>query len=284
MQFNTKRLARIAINTRVDHPRMKGYYTGYDGIGRILPGTGGITYNFAIGDNCMVAEGDHIEPGVTMANPSQGENMAAMSLCCVGNQVTVLSGPAKGARGFVTGKHGGVNHIMAWFPSSDIENMTGKEDFLIKSVGQGLDNGTPIRFMNLDPIWAQEMVRNVDGKSVIPVRKVFGSYLIGAGLGTGTLVNGDMDIMTQDREEIRKLGLDDLCFGDLVAITDLYCAHGPHFHKGALTIGVITHSDSYSSGHGPGITVIATDKSYNLAFAVEETANLKTWIEQFMER
>ena len=64
-------------------------------------------------------------------------------------------------------------------------------------------------------------------------------------------IRDSYDIMTQDKAENRKFHLDALCFGDLVAIQDHDNHHGPHYLKGAISIGVVVHSDSFTSGHGP---------------------------------
>ena len=76
MRINRDQLVKIAVNGQVDHPRMGHFYVGYDGKGRLPVGTGGIVYSHAIGDACMGIAGDHVEPGVTIANPSDRENHA----------------------------------------------------------------------------------------------------------------------------------------------------------------------------------------------------------------
>ena len=68
MNINQDKLVKIALNAKVDHPRVSGFYVGYDGKGRMPIGTGGVVYSHAIGDSCMNIAGDHIEPGVSMAN------------------------------------------------------------------------------------------------------------------------------------------------------------------------------------------------------------------------
>ncbi len=36
--------------------------------------------------------------------------------------------------------------------------------------------------------------------------------------------------------------------------------NGPHYKQGAVSIGVIVHSDSFTSGHGPVIKVLSGTK------------------------
>lgn len=78
MQTNKASLPVMSVQGKVDHPIMSGngYRVGYDGYGRIPMATGGIIYNYKIGDSCMGIAGDHIEPGVSLKNPVEKENNA----------------------------------------------------------------------------------------------------------------------------------------------------------------------------------------------------------------
>lgn len=278
LTFNTDKLVTQGVNASVDHPRIRGYRGSFDGRARITAGTGGITYSHAIGDSCMDIAGDHVEPGVSMANSKDGENGAVMTLASVGNEVICLNGPAKGARGIVTGKHGGVDHTMAYFDSADLDKMEGTENFLIKTRGIGLKaQETPdVFFMNLDPDLAKAMNLQADenGNLLFPVVTVIPAYLMGSGVGAATIMNGDYDIMTQDKEANRRFGIDRLRFGDFVAIVDHDAEYGPHYKEGAMTVGVIVHSDSFTSGHGPGVTVLATSQAGKIIPVENPDANL----------
>jgi hypothetical protein len=281
MKTNKDKLAKVAVNGKVDHPRMSGFYTGYDGKGRRCVGTGGITYSHAIGDNCMDVAADHLEPGVTIAHPSSKENHALETLACIGNQAKIVSGAAKGKTGWVTGTHGGVEHTMIYMKPEDLDDMDGSETFLIKAFGQGLklEDYPDIFMMNIDPDLLEKLpLEEKEGVLTFPVTHIIPAYMMGAGLGTSTMMEGDYDIMTQDREAVKELGLDDLRFGDFVAIQDQVCTYGPHYQKGAMTIGVIVHSDSFSSGHGPGVTVVATAKDGSLDAKLDPNANLKNYL------
>lgn len=284
IRYNKDKLVKMALNARVDHPRMSGFYVGHDGKGRMPVGTGGIVYSHEIGDSCMNIAGDHIEPGVSMANPGQKENHAVETLSCVGNEVVILSGEQKGKKGYVTGTHGGVDHTMAYFPKDVIEKMDGTENFLIKAYGQGmkLEGFESIHMMNLDPgLFEVLPVYEEEGHLSWPVAACIPAHLMGSGLGSQTMMEGDYDIMTQDEQANRRYGIDKLRFGDFVAILDHDCMYGPHYKEGAVSIGVIVHSDSFTSGHGPGVTVIATTPKKNIILPrIEEDANLITYFPQ----
>lgn len=280
LRTNEDKLVTMIVNGSVDHPRMGRFYTGYDGKGRLSVGTGGITCSHAIGDSCMDVAGDHVEPGVSMANPDDRANHALETLACIGNPVKVLNGPAQGSMGRVTGTHGGVEHTMAWFEPAAIDQMEGHENFMVKARGQGLKllDHPGIFMMNIDPELLHKLpVKEEGGRLLFPVTAIIPAHMMGSGIGSQTMMEGDYDIMTQDRKAVKDLGLDKLRFGDFVAIEDQEAAYGPHYEKGAMTIGVIVHSDSFTSGHGPGVTVIATAHE-GLGAYVDPEANLKRWL------
>ena len=284
MEMNRDQLVEMAVNASVDHPASPKYRGGYDGRARITIAVGGITYSHAIGDKCMNLAGDHVEPGVSMANSDSAKNAAVQTFSCIGNPVTCISGPAKGVKGRVTGTHGGIEHCMAYFDKEDLDKMEGTENFLIRTLGQGLKTpeAPDVFWMNIDPNLLEAMDLEIDeeGNVHFPVVTIIPAFLMGSGLGSSTMMSGDYDIMTQDPEANEQFGLNDLRFGDFVAVLDHDSTYGPHYKKGAVTIGVVVHSDSFTSGHGPGLTVIATSKDGKIIPYKDPDANLKPYFEK----
>lgn len=282
MKTNEHLLVMQSLLGKIHHPTSKGYYVGADGIGRILPATGGITYNFKIGDNCMNLVGDHVEPGVSIQNPNEKENNALQNFCCIGNTVTITSGPMKGKTGYITGKHGGVEHAFVYFEDEVLHALEGTESMLIKGYGQGLSllDFPSIKLMNIDPALLKQLIKIDNGKVSIGVTHIIPAYLMGSGLGASSLQSGDYDIMTQDQEANALYKLDTLKFGDIIAIQDHYAAYGPHYKKDATTIGIIVHSNSFSSGHGPGVSVILTTESKDVSIHLQDNANLIHYLRQ----
>ena len=257
MKTNIDKLPMMSVQGKVDHPGMmgNGYRVGYDGYGRIPMATGGIIYNYKIGDCCMGIAGDHIEPGVSLKNPIEKENNALQAFACIGNTAKIISGDAKGKEGFVTGKHGGIDHVMVYFDEETLEQMTLDDKVLIKAIGQGLklSEHDDIHVMNIDPKLFEKLGITEQGDVLeVPVVTKVPAHLMGSGLGSSTTMLGDYDIMTQDEEANQRYHLNDLRFGDLVLIEDHDNHHGPHYRKGAVSIGVVVHADSFTSGHGPG--------------------------------
>lgn len=283
MRINSEQLVMIALQGSVDHPKMggSGYRVGFDGYGRITVGTGGITYNVAIGDACMGLQGDHIEPGVSLKHQKESENNALQALSCVGNTAIILDGDAKDDLGFVTGKHGGVDHVMIYFKRETLDKMRGDEHILIKGFGQGLKllDHPDIHVMNLDPMLLDVMNIKEDHDSIeVEVTCRIPAFLMGSGLGSSTILLGDYDIMSQDKEANKKYGIEKLCFGDIVVIEDHYSRNGPHYQSHASTIGVIVHSDSFTSGHGPGVCVLFTCENDCLKTRINNQANLAAYL------
>lgn len=278
MKTNEEKLITHAVVGEISHPTInKSYWIGFDGVPRTLPSVGSITYDIEVGDICTGLVGDHIEPGVSIKNKDSKENMTLNHLACIGNTATIVSGDAKGETGVVTGKHGGIDHVIIYFKQKVLDKLVIGDKIQIKSKGLGLQltEYPEITVMNLDPKFLNKLyVEDNKDKLTIPVAKVIPAYLMGSGIGSDNSRTGDYDIMLFDNDKNNKFDLKDLRFGDVVAIRDHFANFGPHYKKGALTIGVIAHGDSYSAGHGPGVVVIMTTDSDKLDYKIEKTANI----------
>lgn len=281
MKTNKDKLVIHSLIGKIHHPTNRGARPGFDGLSRLLPGTGGITYNFQIGDNCMNLVGDHVEPGVSIQNTNRDENPSLQLFSCVGNTVRITSGDAKGKTGVITGTHGGIEHAFVYFEPSILELLDGSETMLVKGYGQGLQllDYPTIKVVNLDPALLDKLhLKEEPSKLHIGVTHIIPACLMGAGLGANHAESGDYDIMTQDKQMNQTYHLDSLRFGDFVAIKDHYAAYGPHYRKGAWTIGIIVHSDSYTSGHGPGVCILFSSEDGTLVPYLEPNANLKHYL------
>ncbi|NBK97037.1 MAG: DUF4438 domain-containing protein [Erysipelotrichia bacterium] len=282
MKTNKEKIVMQSLQGKIHHPRHNGgYRVGYDNMGRIIPGTGGITYNFAIGDCCMGIAGDHVEPGVSLQNSDTSENNALNISSCIGNEAKVISGDAKGKKGVVSGTHGGVEHVFIYFDQDTLEDLNVDDKIAIKGYGTGLQllDYPNIKVMNIDPRLLEKLnIIEEQGTLKVGVTHIVPAHLMGSGLGSAQIVSGDYDIMTQDKAEVAKYHLDTLRFGDFVAIKDHNCHNGPHYLNGSCSIGVIVHSDSFTSGHGPGVAIILTSKDQTLIPFIDEQANLIHYI------
>lgn len=281
MKTNKDCLVMLSVRGRITHPiQFDGYTVTNDGKPVLLPSIGGITYNVKIGDNCMKWVGDHVEPGVSVkleGEPEHRANNALNILACIGNQAIVRTGDAKGATGFVTGKHGGIEHVLIYFPEDVLEKLNIGDEILIKSFGQGLTiEGLPdVKVFSMDP----ELLEKINPQIVndcleVPVVAEIPAELMGSGLGLYTAARGDYDLTTGDMNYLRKLGLDNLRFGDLVAIQNTDHSYGRCFKEGAVSIGIVIHSNCVLAGHGPGITTLFTSASGKIKPVKDAKANL----------
>ncbi len=269
-RINTAELVAVCVSGQVAHPvgHANPYRIGYDGVPRVLPGTGGIVLNKRIGDLCVGLAGDHIEPGVALHNngrevvgPRNGPNNALITYACVGNLARVISGPCTGSTGLVTGKHGGINHVLVDFPTDVLVQLRIGDHVQIVSHGLGLrlTDFPTVHALNCSPRLLQRWgIAEREHSLHVPITHVVPAHAMGSGLGKNTAWRGDYDIQLADRSIRKRFRLGSLRFGDMVAICNADSRHGPVYRGGRVTIGVIVHGDSTVSGHGPGVTPLLT--------------------------
>ena len=286
MKLNTEQLIRTIVVGDISHPTLRktGYVVNSNGQVEVFPSVGGVTLNCRIGDSATQWMADHVEPGVSIRNsgPSVGEyspNAALNVLACIGNKATVLSGPAKGATGYVTGKHGGVDHVLVDFESDVLAQLTIGDRIQIQAYGVGLrlvDYYPEILAMNIDPNLLQKMAIEEKGDYLsVGVTHIIPAKLMGAGLGATSAHSGDYDIQLFDTDAMKEYDLSTLRLGDIVAIMDSDASYGWIYKKDAISIGVIAHSSSVISGHGPGVTTILTSRSGKIKPVINKDMNLK---------
>jgi len=280
LKTNKDVLPIISVQGAVSSPlsRASGARINPDGYPEFFPGTGGIVYNIKIGDNACKWIGDHLEPGVSSKNPDADKNGAYMLYSCIGNEAIVVSGDAKGAKGFVTGKHGGIDHVMIHFDDETLEKLLIEDKIMIKACGQGMklvDHPEVILRSMSSELLAKMNIKEENGKLKVGVAKMAPASIMGSGLGHVSTAVGDYDITLHDRKITEEYGLDGLRFGDIVAIMDADNRFGRNYMTGAVTIGVISHSDCCVPGHGPGVTTLMTALDGKIEVFIDENANLK---------
>ncbi len=278
IKTNIEKVPMIAVQGEVWHSKAitRGRMDA-EGMTHWPVGTGGITYNAKIGDCCIGWAADHLEPGVSSRNSDDAKNAAYVSYACVGNEATVGSGDAKGAKGIVTGKHGGCEHLMVYFDAETLEKMAIGDKINVKGWGQGmtLTEYPDIYLRNLSPQLLEKMnIEQVGDKLKVGVAKTVPACIMGSGLGQMGSANGDYDITLFDRAITEEYGLDELRFGDIVAIIDADTRFGRTFRTGSVTIGVIIHADCIAPGHGPGVTTLMTCKDPIIEPFIDPKANL----------
>ncbi|BBM85808.1 DUF4438 domain-containing protein [Candidatus Uabimicrobium amorphum] len=282
LENNAEKLIKISVQGEAQHPYVGSpYRIDKEGRAHIVTATGGIIYNVQMGDSAMGWEADHLEPGVSVKNTEKLYNAALNLYACLGNEAKLMSGEAKGKKGFVIGIHGGVDHVMVHFPEDVLEDMALGDKIRIKGFGLGLklDNYPDIHVMNIDPSLLMKLGVAEDGEKLkVPVTHVIPPYLMGSGIGTSTATKGDYDIMTTDSEEVEKINLSTLRLGDVVMIKDWSNNYGRAYLKGAVTIGVVIHGDSLKMGHGPGVQVVMTAATDLIEGIITPDANIANYL------
>ena len=281
LQTNNDQLVMTAVQGAVSPANQWApFEVGADGEIFAWPSTGGITYNVKIGDSVFGWAGEHIEPGVssTMTHKNSKAEAGYQFLACCGNEARIISGDAKGEVGTVLGHHGGVEHLILDFPDETLDKLNCEDKFLVRGYGQGLKliDHPEVHIYSLDPevLAAWGLKERSDGRIEVPVHVIVPGHTMGSGLGALSVTTGDYDIICHDEETVREHGLDKLRFGDFVAVLNHDNRYGRTYRKGAVTIGVIIHSDSPLAGHGPGMMMLMSACNEKLVPVISEGANL----------
>lgn len=285
LRTNADRLAILSVLGEVTSPAFgpNPYRISGDGEAVVMPGVGGITYNVLVGDPACGWEGDHLEPAVSARNPSTVQNNAFALLSQIGNDARVITGDAKGAKGVVTGKHGGVEHVMIDFPAATLEKLAIGDKIQVKARGTRLQllDYPDITVMNLDPRLLRKIPIKEQRKArrlTVPVTHVVPAAIMGSGLGKAHTYQGDYDIQMFDDALVAKHRLEQLRLGDLVAIENADSTYGRLYRTGAVTVGVVIHSASVVAGHGPGVTTLLTSPGGRIALKITKTANIAHYL------
>jgi hypothetical protein len=98
--------------------------------------------------------------------------------------------------------------------------------------------------------------------------------IMGSGLGASQTYSGDYDIQLFDENVIEQYGLEDLRLGDLVAVIDADHSFGRIYRQGAISVGIIVHTNCVTAGHGPGVTSLMTSPSGKLIPKIDAKANI----------
>ncbi len=156
--------------------------------------------------------------------------------------------------------------------------MTYDDNIIIKTHGQGLKllDYPSIKLMSVSPFLLKKMKirESKKGKIQIPVTTIIPAECMGSGLGCVDMHTGDYDIMTSDEASVKKYNIDQLRFGDFVAILDHDNSFGPSFKRGSVSIGIIIRGDSFLAGHGPGVTILFTCTNLEIKPIIDSKANI----------
>lgn len=288
LRTNARELVMISVLGEVASPLERGtpWRIGQDGKPRALPGTGGIVLNHRVGDAAVGVAGDHIEPGVSIRNErrvsgADAANQALQTYACVGNYAVVTSGAARGARGIVTGKHGGIDNVLIDFPLAQMRKMAIGDRIQLWAFGLGLRlaDYPDVAIWNCSPrLLSRWPIRVEHDRLVVPVTHRLPARLMGSGIGRNNVLRGDYDIQMSDPAMVERYRLGTLRYGDLVAVLDADNRFGRSRLEGFVSIGVIVHSESTVAGHGPGVVSLLSAPASRIVPALDPGANIAAYL------
>ncbi|MEO1442123.1 MAG: DUF4438 domain-containing protein [Chloroflexota bacterium] len=277
---NSQHLVAMAVSGKVSQPGLRhpGYIPHAEGQAMVLPGMSGVVYNVKVGHPAFGWAADHVEPGVSIANPDHMADFALHYLTCIGNRAVVTSGLAKGGEGVITGEHA---RLLVDFPDDVNELLCVGDTIQIMAKGRGLAfKGYPhIELKKCSPELIESIpIEAVDDKTIkVPVTMELPPRI----MGSGAELNAefvDQDLMSGDRELMAELGIDRMKLGDLVVIPDNDHHAGRGYRKGAATIALCIHGDSVMNGHGPGILTLMTCRTPNIQWEITPDANIASYM------
>jgi len=299
IKTNKEKLIIQEVDGVVSHPTMLmeggnigAYVTTWDGKPKIGFGLGGIKYNVKVGDSCFGwPEAEYLEPGVSLKSleerslaPGQrASDRSFYQYSCVGNEVTVINGSAKGVKGVVTGKTGYAGtpyHVLAHFQSEDLKkiNIGDKVSIIAEGIGLKIE-GFDGEVFNMSPKFLESLGLELDkGILKMPVVKEIPAYVMGHGVGGDQAGLGHWSIQTSPPDLVKECGLETLRIGDIIACKDILMHYGKGYYKGATTVGVIAFGASDIAGHGPGVFAIAESKSGKLKSVIDADANVAKYL------
>ncbi len=276
IKTNEKQLIKMSIGGYATQPSFKnpGYIPNNDGQAVIYPGMFGVVNNVKVGDKAFGWAGDHIEPGVSIDSENLNEHFALHYLVCTGNQAIVRSGEAKGSIGIVTGEHA---RNLVHFNQKILNKICIGDQIDIITHGRGLKllDFPNIELKKIDPKLLKSMTLKVVNKKLIVDVAIELPIRI---MGSGAELNSeyvDQDLMSGDRNLMKKLKIDQMRLGDLIVINHADHRWGRSYKKNHISIAICIHGDSVMTGHGPGIMTIMTGHKKDLGWKINKKANIK---------
>ncbi|MFQ5976255.1 MAG: DUF4438 domain-containing protein, partial [Candidatus Hydrothermarchaeales archaeon] len=276
IRTNKDKLITLAVQGQIAPAEpSRSYRTTWDGKAKMAIGIGGINYNMKIGDKIFGwAAGDRATVGVATIGTGESRGRGSwLTFTSIGNKVKVIGGDAKGAKGMIIAKF--ESYVLVHFEDSDLEKLAVGNKLHVKATGVGLEiEGFKDVFTHgiAPEVLEKIAVQNAAGKIEVPVVKEIPAEIIGRGAGSGS-VSGNWHVQTCYPPDIKKYGLDELRFGDLVLLKDIQTDYGKGYFKGGATVGVVCAGPSDISGLGIGVTPFLSTRSNKLVGRIDKTTN-----------
>ncbi|MFO7733389.1 MAG: DUF4438 domain-containing protein [Candidatus Aminicenantes bacterium] len=279
LKTNKDSLIVTAVEGVVQPTYAPEYSVTYDGRPWLDLGMASINYRVSIGDSVYGwAQGDHVEPDVTIQGRDRSNpfECAVAVLACIGNEAEVISGEARGAKGYYIGRHAGSDDKV-WFPREAVEKLALEDRVRVRAKGLGLkiEGFEDVKVSKLSPELFEKLGLSIEGgEIVVPVVMEVPGHIMGSGMGYQPVESLDYDIQTTCPEIVERYKLKTLKLGDVVAIRDHSNVYSPGRHVGAVTIGTVIHGFSEMAGHGPGVNPILSAMPGRIKVRIDPNANI----------
>jgi hypothetical protein len=280
LRTNRESLVKMAVTGIVSPPTLaRGVHrTTATGEAFVPIGMAGIIYNARPGCAAFGWEADHLEPAVCIHCADAQEDYALHYLTNLGNDAVVTSGEARGARGVVTGEHA---RLIIDFDESDMEKMCPGDRVQIQAWGTGLRllDYPHVSVWKLDPRLLDRLgiAELGGGRLRVPVTHILPSRIMGSGWELNPEYV-DQDICSNDPATVKEFSLETLRTGDVVAVTDADHGVARGYRKGAITIGLINHGNSWMLGHGPGCMTLLSCATPQIEPVIDPNANIARYM------
>jgi hypothetical protein len=281
IQTNKDKLLTMAVQGQIAPAEpSRSYTTTWDGKPKMAIGIGGINYNLKIGDKIFGwASADRATMGVATVGTGESRGRGSwLTFTSIGNEVKVIGDEAKGEKGVIVAKFG--SYVLVHFEDNVLEKLAVGNNLHVKATGVGLEiEGFKDVFIHgLAPEVLEKIAfKNAADKIEVPAVKEIPAEIVGQGAGGGSL-SGNWHIQTCYPPDIKKYGLDELRFGDLVLLKDIQTDYGKGYFKGGATVGVVCAGPSDISGQGIGVTPIISTRSDKLVARIDPTANIGKYL------
>lgn len=283
LKTNKDSLIVTAVEGVVQPTYAPEYSVTYDGRPWLDLGMASINYRVSIGDSVYGwAQGDHVEPDVTIQGRDRSNpfECAVALLACIGNEAEVISGEARGAKGYYIGRHAGSDDKV-WFPREAVDKLALEDRVRVRAKGLGLkiEGFEDVKVSKLSPELFEKLGLSIEGgEIVVPVVMEVPGHIMGSGMGYQPVESLDYDIQTTCPEIVERYKLKTLKLGDVVAIRDHSGAYSPGRHVGAVTIGTVIHGFSEMAGHGPGVNPILSAMPGRIKVRIDPNANIAYYL------
>ncbi|MCP4726903.1 MAG: DUF4438 domain-containing protein, partial [bacterium] len=259
----------------------RGYTTTWDGKPKMAIGIGGINYNMKVGAHVFGwACGDRATMGVAIEGFGEDRfSDAWLHFTSIGNEIRVIDGGAKGEKGVVIGKFG--SYVLVHFEDYVLDKLAVGDKVQAKACGVGLEinDYKDVMAHGITPEFLEKLdIKAKRGKLEVPVVKEIPAEIMGQGPGRGSL-SGSWNIQTCFPPDIKKYGLDELRFGDLVLLKDIQTDYGMGYYIGGATLGVVCSGPSDISGLGIGVTPILSTQARKITSRIDGSANIGKYLD-----